>query len=106
MPVSYCPTILIAGVANGHQTHKVKTASQMHVAPRIVVHFCPFLSIVATDVTPDMPHTITQTCPRLCPRHAPDDAPDMPQMMPQTCLDDAPDMPRMMPIRILSKSHV
>ena len=46
-----------------------KTASQMHVAPRIVVHCSPLLTI----------------CPRCCPRHALYDAPDMPQMMPQTC---------------------
>ena len=39
----------------------IKTASQMHEAPRIVVHCCPLLTI----------------CPRCCPRHAPDDAPDI-----------------------------
>ena len=39
-----------------------KKASQMHVAPRIVVHCCPLLTI----------------CPRCCPRHTP----DTPQMSP------------------------
>ena len=43
----------------------LKTASQMQVAPRIVVQSCPLLTIY----------------PRCCPRHAT----DMPQMMLQTC---------------------
>ena len=38
----------------------------MHVAPQIVVHCCPLLTI----------------CPRCCPKHAQ----DMPQMMPQIML--------------------
>ena len=54
-----------------------KTASQMHVAPQIVVHCWQY----APDVGPDMPQMMPQTCPRWYPRHAP----DMPQTMPQTC---------------------
>ena len=59
----------------------VKTASRMHLAPRIVVHYW--------HTAPDIP------------RHAQDDSPDMPQMMPQTwpryAPDDAPDMPNLCP---------
>ena len=47
-----------------------KTASQMHVAPRIVIHRCSLLTI----------------CPRWCPIHAPDIPQMMPQLMPQTYL--------------------
>ena len=54
----------------------LKTASQMHVAPRIVVHCWQH----APDVVPDTPYMMPQTCLRWCPRHAPDDAPDMPEL--------------------------
>ena len=52
--------------------HMLKTASQMHVAPRIFVH-------------------------SFVPRRALDDAPEMPQMMPQTCPRHSSDMPQVMP---------
>ena len=55
----------------------LKTASQMHVAPRIVVHCRQY----APDVVPDMPQILSKACPR----HAPDDATDMAHMMLQAC---------------------
>ena len=110
-------------ISDDLQTTQIKTASQMHVAPRIVVHCCPLLTVCprwcpshAPGDAPDIPQMLSQTCPRWCPRHAPDDAPDMPQtclrhaqMMCQTCpswcprhapddpQDDAPDLPQTCP---------
>ena len=59
--------------------------TQMHVAPRIVVHCCPLLTICPRCC----PRHGPRWCPRWCPRHAPD--------MPQTCPRHDPVIPQTCP---------